>query len=161
MAALLGAALVLGAAMTVAQADDDEDEAQHRAFIAKHSNPKWLADCGACHIAYPPRFLAAEAWREIMAGLDRHFGSDASLDAETAREITVFLEENARRRKERLDASGKTPLRITETRWFRREHDEVARSVWNSPKVKSPANCSACHLQAESGDFSEHNINIP
>ncbi len=30
-----------------------------------------------------------------MSGLDKHFGSDASLDAATAREISGFLEQNA------------------------------------------------------------------
>ena len=95
---LLAALLVLGVAMPVAQAGDDEDDDHWTAFSnaksgkAAASNPKWVAECGACHLAYPPRFLPAESWREMMSGLDKHFGSDASLDAETAREISIFLE---------------------------------------------------------------------
>ncbi len=34
----------------------------------------------ACHTAYPPGLLPAASWRRIMGGLDRHYGSDASLE---------------------------------------------------------------------------------
>ncbi len=146
--------LLMGATMSVAQADDDHD-GQKRAV----SNAKWLAECGACHFAYPPRMLPAESWRAIMSGLDKHFGSNASLDAESANEITAFLEKNADTKKH--EAAGKPLLRITETRWFKSEHREVAARVWKNPKVKSPANCSACHSQAERGDFNERNVKIP
>ncbi len=94
-----------------------------------------------------------------MSGLDRHFGSDASLEARDTTEIGAFLEKHASKRKHESTA---TPLlRITETRWFKREHREVAEGVWNNPKVKSPANCVACHIQAESGDYRERNIKVP
>ena len=152
--------LVMGATMSVAhtsdaRADDDEDEGQRPTV----SNAKWKSECGACHVAYPPRMLPAESWRAIMSGLDKHFGSNAGLDAASANEITAFLEKNADARKH--DASGKPLLRITETRGFKSEHREVAARVWKNPKVKSPANCTACHTQAESGDFNEDNVKIP
>lgn len=123
------------------------------------SNPKWKEECGSCHVAYPPKLLPAESWKAVMAGLDKHFGSDASLDAATAAEISTFLQDNAGKRKR--DTSAKPLLRITETGWFKREHDEVAPATWKSPAVKSAANCSACHTQAEKGDFSEANIRVP
>src|SRR5512145_3377199 len=65
---------------TIGSAEDEEVRVRR----AQPSDPEWLEECGACHIAYPPRFLPAESWREIMIGLDDHFGSDASLDARTA-----------------------------------------------------------------------------
>jgi hypothetical protein len=129
------------------------------------SNPKWKEDCGACHIAYPPQMLPAESWRAIMSGLDKHFGSNASLDEADANEIAAFLEKNADARKREVpgkqDASPKPLLRITEGRWFKSEHREVAARDWKNPKVKSPANCGACHTTAESGNFSEDNVKIP
>jgi len=127
----------------------------HR-YTAK--NPTWQAECGSCHIAYPPALLPAESWRAVMAGLDRHFGTDASVDAGTAAEIGAFLERNAGRG--RWSAARPT-LRVTETRWFRHEHDEVDAAVWKSPKVKSRANCAACHGGAEQGNFDEHNVRLP
>jgi len=155
------AVLFLGATLPVAQAEEDEYSGS-RATIgaARPSNPKWVSECGACHLAFPARFLPAESWREMMSGLDNHFGSNAVLDEETAREITVFLVDNARRKKSR-DASGNMPKRITESRWFMREHARAELRVKNNPKVKSMANCAVCHIKAEQGDYSERNIKIP
>jgi hypothetical protein len=59
------------------------------------SNAKWKEECGACHVAFPPRFQPAGVWRTLMHGLDNHFGSDATLDAAAVEEITAFLEKNA------------------------------------------------------------------
>ncbi|MFA6015310.1 MAG: diheme cytochrome c [Gallionellaceae bacterium] len=123
-------------------------------------NTKWQAECGSCHVAFPPRLLSAASWRAMMSSLNKHFGTDASLDAKSAAEIAAFLEKNAGSRKTE-SASGTPLLRITETRWFIHEHDEVNASVWKNPKVKSAVNCAACHTQAESGNYSEHNIRIP
>jgi nitrate/TMAO reductase-like tetraheme cytochrome c subunit len=121
-------------------------------------SPLVKAECGSCHIAYPPQLLSASAWRALMSGLDKHFGTDASLDPQTVATITTFLEQNAGRER---SFSVQPVLRISETRWFVHEHDEVPGSVWKSPKVKSPSNCAACHSNAEQGDFNEHNIHIP
>jgi len=150
---LASVAFLTGGMMSAAQAEDDDDD-EHRPAA---TNAKWQAECSACHVAYPPRLLPAESWRAVMSVLDKHFGSDASLDAPAAREIGAFLNKNAGG--SRHESSGK--LRITETRWFRHEHDEVSDRVWKSTKVKSPANCTACHMQAERGNYSEHNIRIP
>lgn len=149
--------LAMAATMPVAQADDDEDE-DHPPMV---SNAKWVSECGACHLAYPPHMLPAESWRAIMAGLDKHFGSNASLDAADVNEVAAFLEKNADTRRKSHETSGKPLLRITETRWFKSEHREVAEHTWKDPKVKSRANCGACHTRAESGDFDEHNVKIP
>ncbi len=156
------AVLVMGmsvAPISGVYADDDEDEGDDEGQQVVVSNALWKTECGACHAAYPPRMLPAESWHAVMSGLDKHFGSNAGLDAASAKEITAFLEENASTKGR--EASGKPLLRITETREFKSEHDEVAARDWKNPKVKSPANCGACHTQAESGDFSEHNVKIP
>lgn len=152
--ALAVAMLLTAAAMSVAYADDDDDE-----YKFNVNNAKWKSECGACHVAYPPGLLPAESWRAIMSGLDKHFGSNAGLDAASASEITAFLVKNAR--KDGRGSSGEPLLRITETRWFKSEHSEVAARHWNSPKVKSRANCGACHTTADSGDFSEDKVKIP
>ena len=123
------------------------------------TNARFQQECSSCHIAYAPGLLPAESWRKMMAGLDKHFGSDASLDAGDNKEITAFLVNNASNRW----SAPTTPLRISESNWFKRKHDdhEINPAVWKNPKVKSPANCAACHPQAERGDFSERNITIP
>jgi hypothetical protein len=105
-------------------------------------HPVYKAECGSCHVAYPPRLLSAASWRQLMAGLDKHFGSDASLDPALRAEIEGFLSDNAGRR-------GGRQLRITETRWFLKEHrNEI-------PAGKNPANCIACHTRAEDGYYDD------
>jgi hypothetical protein len=118
---------------------------------------QWKTECASCHIAYPAKRLPAAAWRQLMSGLDRHFGTDASIDTAAAAAITAYLEQHAGR-----DRRGDTQtLRITETAWFVREHHKIPPALWKSPAVKSAANCAACHTQAESGDFRERNIRLP
>jgi nitrate/TMAO reductase-like tetraheme cytochrome c subunit len=148
--------LLTGGMMSVAHAEHDDDDEEHMPAV---KNALWQTECGSCHVAFPPRLLPAESWRAMMSGLDKHFGSDASLDTAAAKEIGTFLEKNAG--SNRHATSGKPLLRITETRWFVREHDEVSDRTWKNPKVKSAANCAACHTQAESGNYSEHGIRIP
>lgn len=122
-------------------------------------NPAFQAECGSCHVPYPPGLLTAPSWRRIMQGLDRHFDVDASVDAGTAATIGAFLEAHAQ------DASSRradpSALRITETGWFRREHGKIAAATWARADVKSPANCPACHRDAERGTFSERLVRIP
>ncbi|TCS70908.1 diheme cytochrome c [Sulfuritortus calidifontis] len=123
-------------------------------------NATWQKECGTCHVAYPPSLLPAASWREMMNTLDRHFGTDASLEAAQAKEILNFLTANAGRRAA-LDRDGKPLQRITETNWFRHEHDEVPARLWKDARVKSPANCAACHQKAEAGDYSERSLRLP
>ena len=52
--------------------------------------PRYQQECAACHIAYPPRMLPAESWRRVLNGLPNHFGTDASLDAESVRHFDVI-----------------------------------------------------------------------
>ncbi len=151
--------LAMCATMSAVTVSDAWADGDHEGQKRTVSNAKWKDECGACHFAFPPRFLPAESWRAIMSGLDKHFGSNATMDEATAKEITGFLEKNASTKKQEVQA--KPLLRITETRWFKSEHRKVAERDWKNPKVKSPANCGACHTQADSGDFDEDNVKIP
>jgi nitrate/TMAO reductase-like tetraheme cytochrome c subunit len=94
-----------------------------------------------------------------MSGLDKHFGTDASLDAKTQAEISQWLIKNAATREKY--AAFAPENRITKTAWFIRKHDEVRVDVWKRVGVKSPANCSACHADAVKGDFEEDRVRIP
>lgn len=146
------ATALLFAALCVAEASAGERRA------AAPADDRWQTECGSCHLAYPPRLLPARSWSAIVDGLDKHFGSDVSLDASTAAAIRAFLMTNAGR-----DASppASPVLRITQTRWFAHEHGELNANVWLSEKVGSAANCDACHRDAGSGSFSERDVRIP
>lgn len=121
-------------------------------------NATWQTECGSCHVAYPPELLPAEEWQVLMRSLDRHFGVDASVDTKTAAEIGRFLASGAGRGKARA-AEGEP--RITTTRWFRHEHDELSAALFRSSSIKTPANCAACHPKAAAGNFEERAVRIP
>ena len=122
------------------------------------TNATWKAECSACHIAYPPGLLPASSWKSLMGSLDKHFDTDASLDAKQTAEILDFLEKNAAP-EPRKTVSTTPNLRITETAWFKHEHDEVPAITWK--KLKSPSNCLACHTKADQGNFDEHAVQLP
>lgn len=121
--------------------------------------PAFRAECGACHFAFPPALLAADDWRRVMSGLDRHYGDNAALDEATRRTIEEFLVRHAGSGR-RTRGAG-VPPRLTLTRWFRHEHDEVPAAVWKDEAVGSAANCAACHTKAEAGSFREREIRMP
>ena len=118
----------------------------------------FISECSSCHIAYQPALLAAQDWRKLMAGLSEHFGSDATVDRKNEAEIESFLERNAGNAS-RLGNAGNPP-RITQTARFIRKHDEIPARFWRDPRVKSAANCEACHPGAARGNYSEHDIAI-
>jgi hypothetical protein len=162
------ALLASSTSLPVALADDDRYEGRGGKYGGENrgkplqpaqTSAKLQQECASCHIVYAPGLLPAESWRKIMSGLDQHFGSDASIDVADSKEITAFLVNNASNRW----TAPTAPLRITESAWFKRKHDahEISPAVWKRPAVKSPANCGACHPQAERGNFNEHDIEIP
>jgi cytochrome c553 len=123
-------------------------------------NPAYQEECSACHVAYPPQLLSAASWRAVMGGLDKHFGTDASLEPAIHTGILRYLEASAGRRD--TSAGGKPQLRITETRWFVHEHsEELPGNIWKNSAVKSPANCMACHTAADTGGYSERTLRLP
>lgn len=175
---MLLAGLVLAAALgSPAFAGEHGERHEHEGQYERHErdlpsivrDKTWLAECGSCHVAYPPGLLPERSWRAVMNGLDRHFGENASVDPAVQRSITDFLVANAAdrantRRSAKVMAStpaAAVPLRITELAWFERKHDELRAEVWKRKEVGSRANCGACHPGAEKGNFNEHEVVIP
>jgi hypothetical protein len=157
--------LLLLPAVSMAEEDEENEKGEmgeknvSLALQPAQMNVKWQRECSSCHIAYAPGLLPPESWRRVMAGLDKHFGSDASLTPAESKEITDFLVRNGTNRW----SGAAAPLRITETAGFLREHrgDEVPAGTFKRASVKSAANCQACHSGAAKGDFNEHGVRIP
>ncbi|HCL3519159.1 TPA: diheme cytochrome c [Pseudomonas aeruginosa] len=122
----------------------------------------WREECSACHLAYPPGLLPADAWRMQMKDLSNHYGSDASLDPETETVILDFLLQASVNNRLPMEGEGSGfPPRITETRWFLKKHDEIRPSTFKRPSIGSASNCVACHRDAERGNFDEDRVKIP
>lgn len=121
--------------------------------------PAYTQECASCHAAYPPGMLPARSWQRVMGGLDRHYGTDASLDAATVQQLSGWLQAHAGTYKR---VSEEPPQdRITRSAWFERKHRKVEPSVWKLPSVKSAANCAACHTGADQGRFDDDNLRMP
>ncbi len=119
----------------------------------------YTQECGSCHLAFPPNLLPKASWQRVMHGLDKHYGSDASLDAATQKQIDTWLQTYGGQGKR---AREEPPLdRITRSAWFERKHREVSAATFKRASIKSPTNCAACHRDAAQGDFDEDRVRIP
>jgi hypothetical protein len=147
--------LVIGVATATAQGDER---------VPPVTDPVVKKECGSCHMAFSPQFLPKRSWQKIVDTLSDHFGENASLGEAQRKAVLDYLLANAAdgpkggregRRFAESIASGQTPLRITETPRWVREHREVRADRWKSPDVKSKANCLACHKRAEQGIYED------
>ena len=149
---LMGAAALALGAVLQAQADSG------RAMPAQVP-PAYSQECAACHTAYPPSMLPAASWRRLMSGLERHYGTDASLDPVTVQRLAGWLDTHAGTYKR---VSSEPPEdRITRSPWFERKHRQIDTAVWKLPSVKSAANCAACHTGADKGQFDDDHLRMP
>ncbi len=168
------AVVMLGAFIANARDSDEGDEhhrdrLSERRSVAAPMDPTYKAECGSCHMVYPPGLLPERSWVKMMGGLKDHFGENATLDKETSSKIQKFLTENAAdrsslRRSKKISksiSSSESPLRFTETSYFKRQHHEIGMKIWSRKAIGSPANCTACHSRAEQGIFSEDEVRIP
>ncbi|MBB5510455.1 diheme cytochrome c [Paraburkholderia atlantica] len=152
-AAVSVVALIVSLAVSDVAAEADDTRAQI------NLPPKYRQECATCHIAYPPGMLPPASWQRILGNLSHHFGSDASLDADSVHQISTWLTAHS---SGNADARAAPPEdRITRSTWFQHEHAEVPPSVWKRPAVKSASNCAACHTRADQGNFDEHFIHLP
>lgn len=125
-----------------------------------NGDPTYQAECGSCHVAYPPALLSASGWTAVLDRLDRHYGVDASLDPATVRRLRDYVLTNSGR-KARAEpvAEGDLP-RISTLPWFLKEHREVTGRS-RPASVKSMSDCAACHTRAAQGDFAESTLRLP
>jgi len=180
---MIAAALLSLGAVGLALGDDDEDDEARggwlrpRADVAPVTNETYVRECGSCHMAYQPGLLPGDAWILIMqpTSLASHFGDDASLSEDLRAEIASYLKANSADRAGRSrsrafavaarpDAAGQgTGLpRITRTRYFLHEHDEIPpRLVIGNPDVGSFSQCDSCHRGAADGVYNEKQVSVP
>ncbi|TNF38606.1 MAG: hypothetical protein EP315_01025 [Gammaproteobacteria bacterium] len=134
------------------------------------SHQQYRNECGSCHFAFQPGLLPQRSWLKLMNELDRHFGDNAALAPEIQQDITEYLIANSADNSTHLRARNlshsiaatETPVRITDTQYFKRKHHAIAeQQVRSNPAIGSFSNCNNCHRHAEMGLFNEHDILIP
>ncbi|HEY9080376.1 cytochrome b/b6 domain-containing protein [Magnetovibrio sp.] len=130
-------------------------------------NDTYESECGDCHKPFHPSLLPIDSWTKMMAGLDDHFGEDATIGQDSVIEITAYLTryggenwdtEAANRFR---NVNPEAPLQITETPYWKRKHEDVKPEYFKLKKVGVKSNCGACHTDHYSGRFDDQKIKIP
>lgn len=143
----LAALFALLAASAACQAGD------HRYILS----PTYVRECGSCHVAFPPALMTAPDWHAVMNTLERHYGTDASLDAKTQAALAAELQRDASRRDKHADAGQ--PPRLTRSAWFVKEHGKLPEKA--SATLPAAAQCEGCHSAAATGDYAERGLKLP
>ncbi len=134
------------------------------------TNETYKNECSACHFAYQAGLLPSNSWNKIMANLENHFQTDASLDNADFKIISDYLNENSAEKAMNYKRSrkivnsikkGDIPESISKTPYMIRKHDEIRPSLISQDEVKGLFNCTACHTTAQKGIYSERDIIIP
>ncbi|MET0026240.1 MAG: cytochrome C [Candidatus Thiodiazotropha sp.] len=174
---LVSAPLVLGIGVALADRDGDEHEGYWSRWFGSPVAPVetresalYQEECGSCHFPYQPGFLPSASWIGVMNRLDDHFGDNAQMDEASQRSILAYLTANA------ADAMNREipnkvmwslryapkPERVTETAFFRHEHDGIAAYIQRHPNPDiSFSNCDTCHTRAMQGFYDERDIRVP
>ena len=170
-----------GFGVALADRDEHEEHEEHNSFFSRwfksesmqvntEGSQRYQQECGSCHFPFQPGFLPEASWQLIMSELEDHFGENAELTDEDQEYILNYLKINsADAGDKRLShkvlwslRSAPVPMRITETPFFRHEHDEISpRMLHNNGDKISFSNCDSCHTQALQGSFNEHEVRIP
>lgn len=126
-------------------------------------------ECGDCHMAFHPTLLPARSWEAMMAGQADHFGDDLYLDEETVAELLTFMTTNAADTGMNEPAykifhslsPDAAPLRITETPYWVKKHEDIKAAVWKQSNVHGEQDCEACHQDALEGTFEDAAMRLP
>lgn len=130
---------------------------------------QWQESCSECHMAYPPSLLPARSWERMLAEQDDHFGEDLFLTPETVAALLEYAKKNSAEQVHREVswrtlqslAAEESPLRITESPYWRRVHQDIDASAWELPSVNGKFDCGACHLDALQGGFMNGAMRLP
>jgi hypothetical protein len=162
------------AAVLIALAGSSQPLSIEQAFALPANFPPiadtaYLKECGSCHMAYPGELLPAQSWTRIVGSLDNHFGDSAQVDAATQQRIRDYLVAHAadKAQNEHSHAimqslhAGEIPSRITAVPYIAGVHAAVLLPAWGGkPRPKTLGECSVCHIQAQSGNFTERRFTV-
>ena len=100
-----------------------------------------------------------------MADLENHFGDDASLDVQTNKNILDFLIKNSAENSSYKASwnflnsiNNQDIIALSKTSYWEKRHKDIPKDVFKNEKVKSVANCKACHSDIEKGLIEDENI---
>ncbi|WP_419771045.1 MAG: cytochrome C [Candidatus Marinarcus sp.] len=100
-----------------------------------------------------------------MSDLENHFGDDASLTEADNKNILDFLVQNSAEKSTQeasvymLDSIGDNNIiAMTQTTFWKHQHENIPKTLFKHDKIKSKANCKACHSDVEKGLIEDDKI---
>lgn len=164
--ALIGIGGAIGLLIYTLSVPNNPLIAGHNQKVAyEQENPVFVNECASCHTLYPPTLLPKESWSALMGDLSNHFGDDASLDPADHQTILAYLlahsaETSTQEMSVKMVQSlqKRDMIAITQTPFWKKRHKNIAADVFASEKVKSRANCKACHSDIEQGTIEDNAI---
>ncbi len=129
----------------------------------------WQGNCSECHMAYHPGLLPERSWQRLLEQQGDHFGEDLFLQPEAVAALRAYAVANSAEQVKR-EASWRTlrslafdesPLRITDTPYWKQVHRDIDKRQWMHPSVNGKYNCAACHQDAEHGGFMNGAMRLP
>ena len=132
-------------------------------------NEDWQEACSECHMAYHPSLLPARSWQRMLDEQSDHFGEDLFLAPGSVATLRTYAAANSAGQFEREASwrtlrslpADETPLRITDTPYWKRVHRDIDAAIWRKPSVSGKFNCAACHRDAKSGGFMNGAMRLP
>lgn len=132
-------------------------------------NAAWRENCNECHFAFHPSLLPARSWQKIFDDQHKHFGDDLDLDNDIKAELLKFHLDNAAEKGLTEPArkilyytpTNSTPIRITETVYWKKKHEDIKDVYWQHEKVVTKGNCEACHLDAKQETYEDSDMRLP
>ena len=129
----------------------------------------WQESCSECHMAYHPSLLPARSWQRMLDEQGDHFGEDLFLEPKTLAALREYAGANSAEQVQREAgwrtlrslAAGETPLRITDTPYWKQVHGDIDEALWKRPSVNGRFNCAACHRDARQGGFMNGAMRLP
>lgn len=124
--------------------------AQNPAFYQK--------ECGSCHTAYQPEFLPSKSWNRLMDGQNSHFGEDLSLSKDQSQNIRKYLLSRSADISDTKTAkrfANNDTIKISSAQYFIKEHRKITNEKLAAKGLKSFANCTACHKEADAGIYDD------
>lgn len=131
--------------------------------------PLFVEECASCHVLYPPFLLPKKSWKTMMTTLSDHFGDDASLDEADRLSIEAYLLQNSAETSTKEAAFyilksmpiKKDIISISQMPYWNKRHKDMNKTLFESKKVRTKANCKACHQGFEQGLIEDNKIVLP
>jgi len=129
------------------------------------------AGCIECHFVYQAEFLPKRSWEKMFEAkeLKNHFGKKVILSKGLREKfLDYYLAEASdskntkyRRKINNSISKHKTILRVSKVPYIKSKHEDLDEEMFlENAKVKSYANCKACH-KVDKGEFDEDEVKVP